>query len=79
MCVSTYRAASITVAAVLMCGCVQKHAHVIAPSTSAVQGGIDRAQASNTQAQKFNDVARGISGRIDAKAEVIRRYWDTSK
>ena len=73
-----YRAAVITIA-VLLCACAQHHAHVSAPSTAAVQGGIDSAQASNSQAQRYNDVARGISGRIDAKAAVIRKYWDTSK
>lgn len=59
--------------------CAQPHAHVAAPSTAAVQGGIDNAQTSNQQAQRYNDVARGISGRIEAKTQVIIKNWDASK
>lgn len=75
----TYRTAAITVAAVLFCGCVQKHAHILPPSTAAVSGNIDNARSLNSQGQHYNDVARGISGRIDAKASVIQKYWQDAK
>ena len=45
---------------------------VPAPSTAGVQGAIDTAQ-------RYNDLAHGSAGRIDAKAAVIEKYWDSSK
>ncbi len=62
----------------LMTGCVQKHAHVAAPQTAAVQGSINKARESNAAAQRYNDVAGTDAQRIDAKADVIRKYWDQS-
>jgi len=55
--------------------CVQKHAHVAAPSTAATQGSITSARASNQDAQRYNDVSRTDVERIDAKADVIKKYW----
>jgi hypothetical protein len=54
----------------LLFGCAQPP--LVAPSTAAVRGQIERAQ-------RFNDLARDRAGRIDAKAGVIDKYWDTSK
>lgn len=65
--------------ALLFTACAQSHKHVAPPSNAAVQGGITRAQQSNQNAQRYNDLARGTLERIDAKAEVIRKYWDISK
>ncbi len=56
-------------------GCVHAHAHVAAPSTSAVSANVGAAASANRNAQRYNDIATGIAGRIDAKAGVIQKFW----
>jgi hypothetical protein len=70
-----YRVAMIKLVAALTYGCVHTHPHVSAPSSAEVSGHVGTAASANTQAQRYNDVARVISGRIDAKAGVLERYW----
>lgn len=62
-------------------GCVTKHAHVLAPSTAAVQGNINKAKSqiqsarqSIQDAQKYNDISADDARRIDAKAQVLLKY-----
>lgn len=62
----------------LLTGCATTQ-RVAGPSTSGVEARITSAQKSNTEAQKYNDLARGTSQRIEAKASVLEKYWDTSK
>lgn len=56
-----------------LCGCQQKK--LVAPSTSKVAAHVGTAQRANEQAQRYNDVNMTTAQRIDAKAEVIQRYW----
>jgi hypothetical protein len=65
----------------LLMACVQKHAHVTAPSTAATQGSIDKAKtqiigarASIKEAQRYNDISAEDARRIDAKADVLLHY-----
>jgi flavin-dependent dehydrogenase len=77
-------AAKIIFGSLLLTGCA---AHsVTAPSTAGVQGAVNSANgnvtaaaAANKNAQRYNDLARTGASRIDAKAGVIEKYWDSSK
>jgi len=56
-----------------LCSC--SATRVAGPSTSGVEAKISQAQASNTEAQRYNDLARTASQRIEDKVIVIDRYW----
>jgi hypothetical protein len=64
--------------------CVQSHAHVQAPSTAAVQAGINRAQSGVTSARNENQAlgqgnaqARTLEQRIHDKDILIDRWYET--
>jgi hypothetical protein len=67
-------------AAVLVLGCA--HQQLSAPSGVGVSSAVGRTQMSVEQAKRYNDVAvihnagaRTRVERIEAKAEVIQKYW----
>lgn len=51
----------------------------VGPSTVGVETKINNAQTSNTEAQKYNDLASKGASRIDAKATLILKDWDSAK
>jgi hypothetical protein len=66
-------------AALMLGGCAGTSKHIVAPSTVGSNKAIAGASESNRNAQRQNDIARGTAERIEAKAAVVRKYWDTSK
>lgn len=71
---------------VLMGGCVSAHKHVAPPSTAAVQSGINKgkqgaidARLATKEAQRLNDINATDAQLIDAKATIIKRYWDKAQ
>lgn len=74
----------LTVIALLSTSCVHPVAHVQAPSTAAVQGGINRAQSGVTSARTENQAlsqgnaeARILEQRIHDKDILIDRWQET--
>lgn len=61
--------------ALILAGCSSTPKKFSAPSTSAAQGSVNQASRSNTDAQRYNDVAASDARLIDAKAAVIKKYW----
>ena len=61
---------SVLAACLLCASCATQR--VAGPSTAGVEAKI-------AEAQRYNDLARGTSQRIEAKAAVLEKYWDTSK
>lgn len=67
-------------AALINQGCASTSSkHVVAPSTAGSNQAIGRAQGSNANAQRYNDINRTTAQRIEAKGNVVKKYWDTSK
>ena len=66
-------------AALVVGGCAVTPKHVVAPSTSGSNRAISGARQSNQNAQRYNDVARSQAELIEAKGNVVKKYWDTSK
>lgn len=56
-------------------GCASTSKHVVAPSTAGSNKAISGARNSNHQAQRYNDVARNQAQLIEAKGNVVKKYW----
>lgn len=66
-------------AALLIQGCASTSQHVIAPSTAGSNQAIAGARESNRNAQRYNDLNRTTAERIEAKGNVVKKYWDYAK
>ncbi len=51
-------------------------ATVPGPSTAGVETKINNAQTSNSEAQRYNDLAGNAAKRVEAKGNVILKYWN---
>jgi len=58
-----------------ICGCVHSHAHLKAPSNSAVQHGLINATEANKSALGHNAKAMTAAERIDAKDRIIDQWY----
>ena len=67
-----------TGAALMLGGCAGTTKHVVAPSTAASNRAISGASESNRNAQRYNDINRTTAERIEAKGNVVKKYWNTS-
>lgn len=63
---------------VMLGGCAAPAKHIVAPSTAGSNHAIAGARKSNAEAARYNDINRTTAERIEAKGNVVKKYWNSS-